>query len=424
MQVIKMYVSGAETLGVVRDSYNAKTVAAPTFVRGCEVVLQLRLFQDSEGLIPYPHVDLEQLTNWQFVMDSDFVESTTPKLQNDPGKIWLQQVTEVVGDEEVTFTEFWIQISNMNTEELVEWLGNTESKSGLHAELIGYGADGTEKFVLQIKNFTVRNRIAAQGEPTEISPDYLTAGQVTALIASGFAVQFSADKTSWHDTQGSADLYYRFRSASSSSAAWSSPIELVRGPAGSSFKPDAFGAFSELSKYNNEKAGFIFLATDTGYMYTKTSDASGAWDNGFKFSGDPGPQGEPGTDAPRTDYNPVLSPTFRDATNGRYCRLDDDYTTVTIAENIIAGKSMRMHIKSADSAVSGKNVVLTVTVGTQSVTKTVAVSGASWVTFDLPAADGVMTIVRNTENSNDTLKSSGTVVSLIVDAVEITYNER
>ena len=85
---------------------------------------------------------------------------------------------------------------------------------------------------------------------------------------------------------------------------------------------------------------------------------------------------------------------------------------------------MRMHIKSADSAVSGKNVVLTVTVGTQSVTKTVAVSGASWVTFDLPAADGVMTIVRNTENSNDTLESSGTVVSLIVDAVEITYNER
>lgn len=232
MQVIAMYVSATETLGVVRDSYNAKNVSAPTLVRGGKVVLQLRLFQDSEGLAPYPYHLISQLTNWQFIMDSDFTESTTPKLQNDPGTILLWQTTEMIGGEDVTFTEFRIPISNMNTEELVEWLGNAESRSGLHAELIGYGGDGIEKFVLQIKNFTIRNRIAAQGEPTEISPDYLTAGQVTALIASGFDVQFSVDKASWHDTQNSADVYYRFRSASSESAAWSPAIELLRGPAG------------------------------------------------------------------------------------------------------------------------------------------------------------------------------------------------
>ena len=254
MQVIKMYVSGAETLGVVRDPYNAKNVAAPTLVKGCDVVLQLRLFQDPEGLEPYPYDDIKNLTNWQFVMDSDFTESTKPKLQSNPGAIVLLQATETVGEGDVTFTEFRIPIFNMNTEELVEWLGDAESKNGLHAELIGYDADGVEKFVLQIKNFTVRNRISAQGEPTEISPDYLTAGQVTALIASGFEVQFSADKASWHDQQTPEDLYYRFRSASSSSAAWSPAIELLRGPAGD----------ADLSDYQEKLVSGENIATING----------------------------------------------------------------------------------------------------------------------------------------------------------------
>ena len=52
-----------------------------------------------------------------------------------------------------------------------------------------------------------------------------------ALLAAGFSLQFSADGTSWHDTQTSSDQYFRFRSASAGGD-WSVGIALVPGPQG------------------------------------------------------------------------------------------------------------------------------------------------------------------------------------------------
>ena len=186
MQTITMYVAAAETLGVVRDSANAKNMAAPTLVRGCAVTLKMRLFADVNTDVPYPLAAFSGVTGWQFVMDDDFNSTTAYKLVADNEDITVETVT--VGG--VTYTEFTIPITEMNTDELEKWLrvdpgdaaqGHVESKSGLNAELVGY--DGTEHvFVLQIKGYTVRSRIVSLEDPTPIHPEYYTAAEVDALV--------------------------------------------------------------------------------------------------------------------------------------------------------------------------------------------------------------------------------------------------
>ena len=187
MQTITMYVAAAETLGVVRDSANAKNMAAPTLVRGCAVTLKMRLFADVNTDVPYPLAAFSGVTGWQFVMDDDFNATSAAKLVADNEDITVETVT--VGG--VTYTEFTIPITEMNTDELEKWLrvdpndaskGHVESKSGLNAELVGY--DGAEHvFVLQIKGLTVRSRIVSLEDPTPIHPEYYTAAEVDALLA-------------------------------------------------------------------------------------------------------------------------------------------------------------------------------------------------------------------------------------------------
>ncbi|MBO4620356.1 MAG: hypothetical protein J5654_09635 [Victivallales bacterium] len=124
-------------------------------------------------------------------------------------------------------------MSAMNTQEAATYLGSDESKT-LNGELVGYDGSGNEVFVLQLKGFSLRNRIGSTGDPTEIPNDYLTAAQMRALVAAGVVFQFSADGTNWHDTQAGTDQYFRVRSASDSSASWSSAVALPSGEDGAS----------------------------------------------------------------------------------------------------------------------------------------------------------------------------------------------
>ena len=72
----------------------------------------------------------------------------------------------------------------MDTVEIEEFLGTSESKNTLSAELCGYDAAWDLVFILQIKNFTIRNRLTSVSGPSELPEIYLTADQVKALIAS------------------------------------------------------------------------------------------------------------------------------------------------------------------------------------------------------------------------------------------------
>ena len=97
---------------------------------------------------------------------------------------------------------------------------------------MGLDADGKEVFIVQVENFTIRNRISSLGIPTEIDPDYLTAGQVRALVSSGMECEFSKDGSEWHSQQAITDRLMHMRLRGSESGAWSDPIGLIAGPKG------------------------------------------------------------------------------------------------------------------------------------------------------------------------------------------------
>lgn len=231
MQDAIFYVAAGETLGVVRDYANAKNVSAPTLVRGVSARLRMRIFARKEGPEPYPMDALADIVRWQWAMDSDFNEATSYKLQANNASITLSEVQDDIDGDEFTYTEVSIPIPDTNSEELAAWIGTDKSKGGLHGELVGYDASGAEIFVLQVENFTLRNRITSLGAPTPVSADYLTASQVAAMIAAGLECQFSADGESWHAVQQPGDAFLRMR-VRNSGGVWSDAFRLLAGPKG------------------------------------------------------------------------------------------------------------------------------------------------------------------------------------------------
>lgn len=231
MQNIVLYVNADSTLAYVTDSYGGRYENRVSFTRGFKATLVLRLLTGENGE-PYPVSQLEQYTSWRCVFDVDYKQSTTPILSADSDAI------TVSGDG--TVTEIRIPISNMNTNELADAILDFESLAGVTMELVGILPDGTEGFGLQVKGFTIRNRILYSGEPTEQDARFLDREQVLALVASGFDLQFSSDLVEWHETQTDADTHFRFRSEASETAAWSEPVMVPVGPPGEQgFSPTA-----------------------------------------------------------------------------------------------------------------------------------------------------------------------------------------
>lgn len=189
MQDIVFYAAANETLGIVRDYANVRNQSAPTLVLGVSARLRMRLFADSESTAPYPISAFEGVSDWKWRMDADFDRDTPSKLVADTGNISVQTVTDTVNGESASFTEFTIPISETNTVELTEWLGIEKKRSGLTGELVGYDSSGNAVFVLQIDDFTVRNRVAGLNEPTSIRQEYLTRSQTELLVSSAAAAK-------------------------------------------------------------------------------------------------------------------------------------------------------------------------------------------------------------------------------------------
>lgn len=233
MQEFKIYVSASSAVGEVRDFANAQSASLPELVRGIEAVLKLRLFASPDESQPYPIHQLKNIASWQWVMDNDFNEETNYILVADNDNITVSTVQDVYGDVTYTYTEIAIPLPNTNTVELDKWLGNGNSKSGLIGELVGYNTNGDSVFVLQLENFTFRNRLTSSGNPTDLPSEYLTESQVRAVITgtlqNPFEFEFSVNKASWHTTQTDADMYYRQR-ISNINAEWSTAIKMIAGP--------------------------------------------------------------------------------------------------------------------------------------------------------------------------------------------------
>ena len=189
MQEITFYTTANETLGVVRDYANARTVSAPTLTRGVSVALHMRLFDDANDLEPYPVEAFENIAAWSFVMDDDFNDETAFKIVADNMNISVSDVEEEYTDPanpEITqtrhYTEFSIPIPDMNSEALAAWIGTSKSKGSLIGELVGFDTNGASVFVLQIEGFTVRNRLTGSGEPSGDVEQYLTVDEARAMF--------------------------------------------------------------------------------------------------------------------------------------------------------------------------------------------------------------------------------------------------
>ena len=215
MQTITLYVNAESTLGAVRDYANARSVSAPTLTRGVSACLKMRVFATAENTDPYPIAELATIPTWQWVMDDDFDSTSNYILVADHARISVQSVTETINDTELTFTEFTIPLGQMNTEELNTLLGKQEQVATLNGELVGCDENGNEVFVLQVKGFTVRNRISSTGNPTEIMAEYLNEAQVRALCSAGldliFAETASDTAADWHSSQTETYNFFRLR---------------------------------------------------------------------------------------------------------------------------------------------------------------------------------------------------------------------
>lgn len=290
MQDIIAYVCAAETLGSFRDVYGVKEVAAPTLIRGGEYCLRLRLFAESGRNDPVPLSQFDSVESFVFAMDSDWDDSTTCKIIADNENISVSSVTVPATDdrEQLICTEIAIPLPATNTQEVIDFIGNRESGTGLTAELAGYSTDGKLSYLLQLKNFTIRNRLTSAGEPTELPETVADRAWVLALLRAGFEVEFR--ETSDGGTE------FRLRSASAGGE-WSDYVTLPRGepgPAGAdgvgsylyvAYASDASGSGFSLTPSNDRKFRAEIHRTSELSSPSASDFAGAVW---VKYLGDDG----------------------------------------------------------------------------------------------------------------------------------------
>ena len=137
MQDIVFYVAAGDALGICKDSYGNQTVAAPSIIRGGEVRLRMRLLAGDGTDTPLPVEPLLECVSWEWVMDSDWDDSTPSKLIADNASITVSDVEDGDGETAKHYTEVVIPIPEMNTQELKDYLASKETAT-LNGELCGF----------------------------------------------------------------------------------------------------------------------------------------------------------------------------------------------------------------------------------------------------------------------------------------------
>ena len=165
MQEHIIYLDAHESVAVVRDEKNMRSLPPPTLVRGTACVLKLRLFAERMGTTPYPIANLYDVVAWQWAMDSDFCDRSPHKLIADSANIELNSVQEFRDGIGRAYTQITIPMPSMETGELARWLGSEPVRAGLTGELTGFDASGSPIYILQIEGFKIRNRIVASAAP-------------------------------------------------------------------------------------------------------------------------------------------------------------------------------------------------------------------------------------------------------------------
>ena len=176
MQEHIIYLDAHESVAVVRDEKNMRSLPPPTLVRGTACILKLRLFAERIGTTPYPIANLYDVVSWQWAMDSDFYDRSPYKLVADNPNIELNSVQEFRDGIGRVYTQITIPMPSMETNELARWLGSEPVRAGLTGELTGFDATGSPIYILQVEGFKIRNRIVSSAGPTTSSSGAAIAG--------------------------------------------------------------------------------------------------------------------------------------------------------------------------------------------------------------------------------------------------------
>ncbi len=187
MQEHIIYLNAHDSVAVVRDDKNMRTLPAPTLVRGTACTLKLRLFAERIGTAPYPIDSLYDVVTWQWVMDSDFYDRSPYKLVGDHARIEVSSIQEYNNGIGRVYTQVTIPMPSMETNELARWLGSEPMRAGLTGELTGFNASGAPIYILQVEGFKIRNRIVSSAAPTLPESPYMTMSQVQEMITQAIA---------------------------------------------------------------------------------------------------------------------------------------------------------------------------------------------------------------------------------------------
>ena len=187
MQEHIIYLNAHDSVAVVRDDKNMRTLPAPTLVRGTACTLKLRLFAERIGTAPLPIDSLYDVVTWQWAMDCDFNDRSPYKLVGDHAHIEVSSVQEYNNGIGRVYTQVTIPMPSMETNELARWLGSEPMRAGLTGELTGFNSSGSPIFILQVEGFKVRNRIVSSAAPTLPESPYMTMSQVQEMITQAIA---------------------------------------------------------------------------------------------------------------------------------------------------------------------------------------------------------------------------------------------
>lgn len=202
-----------------------------------------------------------------------------------------------------------------------------------------------------------------EGAPSTNDPVYYTAAQTLSLLNAGYEIELSDDGITWYEltfdeleqpVMPDTARWWHYRNALTAGT-WSETIPLIVGPkgdTGAGFSPDAIGLLSGLSTYDDEPAGFSYLASDTGDVYFKLSATTGDWSDPIPMIA--GPKGDKG-DMLIQNYAPTAATIELNPDTNIYTITINSATTFvfdTTALHLVAGQACTFELDLTMSTVS------------------------------------------------------------------------